>query len=510
MAPFWGLRGSRLHFAIWVEACFCVMIFGYNQSSAGGVLSDSTFNLQFPRMNTLSTTGSLQKENSRIQGTVVALYTLFGVFGALGCTFLGDILGRRQTIFLASAVQGVGAIIQCSSFAFAQFIVGRIVLGLGTGGIIATVSVWQSEVSKAENRGEHVSAFGIFCGSGIALALWVAFGMSYTQPSSVSWRFTLAFTLFLSFLVCISIFSLPESPRWLCKQDRWEEARETLGLLYDEDQSSEIVNKEIEDIRISLDRANKGSLGAMFKIGPQRVFHRVVIAAVAQIFLQMTGVNSITYYAPTIYQQQLHFGKTDSGLLAASSQLVLVIGACCCAWTVDRFGRRKLMIFSASSMSICFALIAGLTSQPDNPAALKAAVVFLYLYFFVYVLGFLGIPFLYASEIAPTHLRAATCGLSTAVSWLFNFLVAEVTPSAFDDIGWKYFIVYCCLNASFVPVIYFFFPETAKRSLEEIDEIFEASTSIFDTVSVARKLPRRHLAEFLREEKATEVSHIEA
>lgn len=68
MAPFWGLRGSRLHFAIWVEACFCVMIFGYNQSSAGGVLSDSTFNLQFPRMNTISTTGSLQKENSRIQG----------------------------------------------------------------------------------------------------------------------------------------------------------------------------------------------------------------------------------------------------------------------------------------------------------------------------------------------------------------------------------------------------------------------------------------------------------
>ncbi|KAJ6102953.1 hypothetical protein N7486_005380 [Penicillium sp. IBT 16267x] len=496
MAPFWGLRGSRLHFAIWVEACFCVMTFGYNQSAAGGVLSDATFNLQFPRMNTLSTTGSLQKENSRIQGTVVALYTLFGVFGALGCTFLGDILGRRKTIFLASVVQGIGAIIQCSSFAFAQFIVGRIVLGLGTGGIIATVSVWQSEVSKAENRGEHVSAFGIFCGSGIALALWIAFGMSYTQPSSVSWRFTLAFTIFLSFLVCISIFSLPESPRWLCKQDRWEEARETLGLLYDGDQngdqSGETVDKELEDIRISLNRANKGSLGSMFKMGPQRVFHRVVIAAVAQIFLQMTGINSITYYAPTIYHQQLHFG------------------AFCCAWTVDRFGRRKLMMFSASSMSICFALIAGLTSQPDNPAALKAAVAFLYLYFFVYVLGFLGIPFLYASEIAPTHLRAATCGLSTAISWLFNFLVAEVTPSAFDDIGWKYFIVYCCLNASFVPVIYFFFPETAKRSLEEIDEIFEASTSIFDTVSVAQKLPRRPLAEFLREEKGTEVSHVEA
>lgn len=104
------------------------------------------------------------------------MYTLFGVFGALGCTFLGDALGRRKTIFIASIVQAIGAVLQASSFAFEQFIIGRIVLGLGTGGLIATISVWQSEVSKAENRGEHVSAFGIFCGSGIALALWVALG----------------------------------------------------------------------------------------------------------------------------------------------------------------------------------------------------------------------------------------------------------------------------------------------------------------------------------------------
>jgi hypothetical protein len=149
--------------------------------------------------------------------------------------------------------------------------------------------------------------------------------------------------------------------------------------------------------------------------------------------------------------------------------------------------------------------MAGLTSNPDNKIALKAAVFFSFLYLFVYVLGFLGIPFLYASEIAPTHLRAAVCGLSTAVSWLFNFLVAEVTPVAFNDIGWRYFLVYFCLNAAFVPTIYFFFPETSQRSLEEIDQIFESSTSIFDTVSVAQKLPKRHLAEFLHEEKGVEV-----
>jgi sugar porter (SP) family MFS transporter len=433
------------------------------------------------------------------------MYTLFGVFGALGCTFLGDALGRRKTIFIASIVQAIGAVLQASSFAFEQFIIGRIVLGLGTGGLIATISVWQSEVSKAENRGEHVSAFGIFCGSGIALALWVAFGMSYTQPSSVSWRFTLIFTVFLAILVCSGIYQLPESPRWLSKKGRWEEAREILGLLYDEDPHGETVNQEIQDIQLSIERSSKGSIGAMFKMGPQRTFHRVVLAALAQVFLQMSGINSITYYAPSIYQNELGFSPTQASILAAASQFCLILGAFCCAYTVDRFGRRRLMLYSATGMSICFACMAGLTSNPDNKIALKAAVFFSFLYLFVYVLGFLGIPFLYASEIAPTHLRAAVCGLSTAVSWLFNFLVAEVTPVAFNDIGWRYFLVYFCLNAAFVPTIYFFFPETSQRSLEEIDQIFESSTSIFDTVSVAQKLPKRHLAEFLHEEKGVEV-----
>jgi MFS family permease len=349
-----------------------------------------------------------------------------------------------------------------------------------------------------------VSAFGIFCGSGLALGLWVAFGMSYTQPSSVSWRFTLMFSLFLGILVCSIIFKMPESPRWLSKMGRWEEARETLGLLYDEDPHAPSVNREIEDIRISLERGSKGGLGSMFKMGPQRTFHRVVLAATIQMFLQMSGVNAIAYYSPEVYEGELHFSSTEAGILAASSQFSMILGAFCCAYTVDRFGRRRLMLLSAAGMSICFAILAALTSQADNPAALKAAVFFLFLFYSIYVLGFLGIPFLYASEVAPTHLRAAVCGISTAVSWLFNYLVVEVTPIAFTNIGWKYFLVYCCLNATFVPLIYFFFPETSQRSLEEIDEIFESSTSIFDAVSVAKKLPRRHLAEFVQEENGAQ------
>lgn len=130
----------------------------------------------------------------------------------------------------------------------------------------------------------------------------------------------------------------------------------------------------------------------------------------------MTGVNSITYYASSIYESDLHFATKTAEILAAASQFAIILGSIVCSYTVDRFGRRTLMLFSASAMSICFALLTGLVSDPNNSGALKGAVFVLYLYYVVYTLGFLGIPFLYASEIAPAKQRAAICGLSTAVS----------------------------------------------------------------------------------------------
>jgi MFS family permease len=122
-----------------------------------------------------------------ILGTVVATYTLLGVFGALACTWLGDWLGRRKTIWISCLIQSIGCILMATSFQFSQFVVSRVVLGLGTGGIIATVSVWQAETAKASSRGEHVSSFGIFCGLGLIVALWLEFGCSYIV-SSASWR----------------------------------------------------------------------------------------------------------------------------------------------------------------------------------------------------------------------------------------------------------------------------------------------------------------------------------
>ena len=412
------------------------------------------------------------------------------MFGSVACIFLGDLLGRRKTIFIAGIVNGIGAIIQSTAFSLAQLIVGRALLGLGTGGIIATVSLWQSEVSKTENRGSHVSAFGVFTGAGLSLSLWVSLGMSFAQPNSASWRFPLVLSLLFSSLLSLFIFTLPESPRWLCKQGYWEEAREILALLHNEDLHGEAISRQVEEIKISLERAGNVSILGMFKMGPQRPLHRVILAATLQMFLQVSGINAVAQYTPIVFEQLLGFSSVDSQILAAASQFSMVLGAVCCSWTVDRIGRRKLMLTSATMMSICFACLSGLVAHPENIHGLKAATFFIYFYLFVYTLGFLGIPFLYASEVAMTQFRAPATGLATATSWLFNFIVAEVTSIGFASIGWKYFLVYCCINVVCVPTIYFFFPETTGRSLEEIDDIFLSSESIFDTIRVAKNLSK--------------------
>ena len=199
-----------------------------------------------------------------------------------------------------------------------------------------------------------------------------------------------------------------------------DDAAEVMGIMYDCDPQDPEVQTELRDMQLSMELNGDVSLWSMFKMGPQRTLHRVCLAAVIQIFLQMTGTNAVIYYSTTLFSAELGFTPTLSYILSGCLQFTLVIGSLICAHTVDRFGRRPLLLISATLTSISMACLAGTTSNPDNTAALKAGTFFVFFFETCYCLGFLGIPFLYASEVAPVHLRAAVCGVSTAISWLFK------------------------------------------------------------------------------------------
>lgn len=273
-----------------------IVSLGYNQSLLGGVLTLDAFQKQFQQISVADAAPQEKSRTSAIQGTVVALYAVGGLFGALGCIGLGDIFGRRRIIMVSSVVQLIGAVLLSSSFAFEQLIVSRIILGLGTGGLMATTPVWLSEISSTERRGANVSSTGLFAGLGATTALFVDFGMSFA-PGSVGWRFPAAVPVLLSSIILGFISVLPESPRWLIRKGRVAEARVVLTAMDEMSIGNAKIEGEIKEVQASLRLAGKGSLGQIFCMGPQRTIHRTMLAAMGLMFMQLTGFNAITFYS---------------------------------------------------------------------------------------------------------------------------------------------------------------------------------------------------------------------
>lgn len=176
--------------------------------------------------------------------------------------------------------------------------------------------------------------------------------------------------------------------------DRVEEAAEVMSIIHDSSADDEAIRKEIQDIQLSFETNASASLRAMLQMGPQRTFHRVCLAGIIQMFLQLSGTNAVIFYSTTLFELQLGFSPTVSRILAASLQFALLIGSIICSYTVDRVGRRKLLILSAALTTLSMACLAGLSANPNNTAALKAAAFFVFFYETCYCIGFLGIPFL--------------------------------------------------------------------------------------------------------------------
>jgi len=158
---------------------------------------------------------------------------------------------------------------------------------------------------------------------------------------------------------------------------------------------------------------------------------------------------------------------------------------------IERKGRRWLMLFGAAGQAATMAVLAGCTSHLSYGTGVGAATM-LFLFNSFFAVGWLGMTWLYPAEITPLGIRAPANAISTTANWIFNFVIVMITPPAFATIGYQTYIIFAVINGALIfPVVYFFYPETAYRSLEEMDEIFHKSTGWFDVVKVANDMPRR-------------------
>ncbi|KXL46638.1 hypothetical protein M433DRAFT_65491 [Acidomyces richmondensis BFW] len=472
-----ALRGKRLQLTLAITGAIAWVLQGYDQAVMNGLLTLPSFIATFPQINT--------------QGTAVALYEVGAAFGALTCFKIGDRFGRKRTAMGSCVVVLIGVLLQATAFQLPQLIVARIVTGLGVGSITATIPTWVGESAEAHNRGWLVMLEGSGAIFGVMFAGWLELGI-YFAPThkEVTWRFPIAFQAVFPIIVLCVIPFLAESPRWLLVKDRYAEGKAVLARLEDEPEDSEVVTARLQVVRNSLIADSQGHSNNPFARTPNKHLQRTFIAICVNILAQMSGINVITFYSNSIFQHDLGYSPILSRVISGCLQTWQFVTATSAVFLIERFGRRRLLLVGAALMAIANAGVAGLEANSYKSSTIAGcSLIFYFLAMAAFPIGLFLIPFMYSSEIAPLRVRSQITAMSSGSNWLFNFLIAEVTPVAFANIGWKYYLVFVCTNSLSVVFFYLFAPETKGRTLEDIDAFFLGSKNLFETVKVAKTMP---------------------
>ncbi|OQV11021.1 hypothetical protein CLAIMM_14927 [Cladophialophora immunda] len=443
---FFSLRGRKLQIAMLGLVVFPAYGFlGYNNVVMGGLVSNPSFIKQFPSTDTVHTTGAAKAQNARIEGTVVALYLVGAMFGALSCWKIGDRLGRLRTTMIGATSAIIGWIFESSSFSLGQLIVGRLVVGLGTGMISATVPIWQSECSPASHRGVIVVLEGTFSAVAIALCQWLELGFFFAETSA-TWRFPLAFPITFAMVILICAPMMPESPRWLVKHGRLDEARHIVSVLEDTNEESEIVTAAIEKMQYSLRLMSSAKFKDLLSNGDNRLLNRTLVAMFSTFSQQMSGIAVVGFYTVPILEDYMGLSQVKSRIVSASIYSLQLVCSIVTCFTVERIGRRKLMMIGIGGMGVMAGVLAGTTSRPENRACAIASTVAIFLFVASFGLGTFGVNYLYGAEVSPLAYRVPIYAVTATTLWSFNFLSTEVSPIAFATLESRYFIVYCALD----------------------------------------------------------------
>ncbi|KAJ5631715.1 Major facilitator superfamily domain general substrate transporter [Penicillium longicatenatum] len=483
---FAGMSGNMLSRTVTATATMGFLLFGYDQGVMSSIIDSNAFFTLLPQLN----------GNSTLQGTVTALYEIGCLIGAVFMLIFGDWLGRRKAIMSGAFIMILGVIIQVTSYhrhdPMVQFIIGRIVTGVGNGMNTSTIPTYQAECSRTSNRGLLICIEGGTIAFGTLIAYWIDFGASY-GPTDLVWRFPIAFQCIFGVFIIVGMAFLPESPRWLLTRERLEEGERVIAALQGQSIGSHEVTLQkniiLDSIRASGQVSKNTPFSAVFTGGKTQHFRRMLLGASSQLMQQIGGCNAVIYYLPILFKQSVGLTGRMPTILGGVNMVVYAIFATLSWFLIERVGRRKLFLYGTIgqmvSMIIVFACLI-----PGTTEAAKGAAVGLFTYIASFGATWLPLPWLYPAEISPIKTRAKANALSTCSNWLFNFLIVMVTPIMIAHISWGTYLFFAVVNACFLPIIYFFYPETARRSLEEIDLIFAKGYSEnISYVRAAKELP---------------------
>ncbi len=389
--------------------------------------------------------------------------------GAAVAGVLSDRLGRKKMLTISAILFLVSAVGTALPRDIATFIIFRIIGGVGVGAAAMSSPMYIAEISPARIRGRMVSVNQFAIVTGFLIVYFVNYFIALQGDSTwnqqVGWRWMFGSEALPAVLLLVLLSFVPESPRWLTKQNRSDEALEILTRVG----GTEYAKTELIEIKDALAHES-GSLKQLFQPGMRIV---LVIGIVLAVLQQVTGINVFLYFGTEIFKKM--GSQTNAALLQT-----VIVGAVnlsftiVAIWTVDRLGRRPLMMIGSAGMGISL-LALGLATYCQRTELWTLLFILGYIACFALSVG--PVTWVILSEIFPTRIRGRAMALATVCLWIANYVISQTFPMM-DENKWllaKFhgafpfwlYGVFCVVLLIFV---WRFVPETKGKTLEQIEK----------------------------------------
>jgi len=395
--------------------------------------------------------------NSLQEGWAVSVVLIGCMFGSGLAGTISDRIGRRRFMLISAVLFFVSAVGCAVPRTIVEFVVFRFVGGLGIGSAAVLAPLYIAEIAPARIRGALVSVNQMAIVTGILLAYFVNWIFAGAGPSN--WRYMYATGAIPSVFFFLLLLRVPESPRWLVKKGREDEARRVLARINTIDAAA----AEIRDIKATM-ALEKGSFRELFQPGFRRP---IFLAVVLAVFQQITGINAILYYAPRIFESAgfARMSAIGQSTIVGFTNMLFTIVAIVLA---DRIGRRPLLLVATGGMGVSLVLLGAAFKFQFLPPSALLFIILLYIAFFASAMG--PLVWVVMAEIFPIRMRGAAMGFATLILWFADFVVTLTFPVISDKLNASAaFWIYAAMCALDLVFMIFYLPETKGRTLEEIE-----------------------------------------
>ncbi|MGV6846143.1 MAG: sugar porter family MFS transporter [Lutibacter sp.] len=435
-----------------------------------------------------------------LKGFIVSSALLGALVGAAGAGLLSKFIGRKKSLIVAAVLfiisawgSGLPSMLPESTTLLVIF---RIIGGVAIGIASMNAPMYIAEIAPAKKRGNLVTFYQLAIVIGFFVVFLVTYfignGLSEADNIQYGWRQMFWSELVPAFLFLILLFFVPKSPRWLLLNKKSEEAKQVLHRIHGE----ELGNKELVEIKEAIEKDEKQEKVSVFT---KSLLPIVIIGTVLSVLQQFTGINAVLYYGADIFEQALGFGKEDilaQQILLASVNLVFTFIA---MFTVDKLGRKPLLIIGGFGMLIGFLMMgfslyfsqythinaAGTPTISPTEGMISLVGILLFIGSFAMSMG--PVVWVILSEIFPNKIRSAAMAIAVAGQWLANYFVSQTFPIIVESDAnklqmyggtWNNALPYFLFSGFIIIIILFvwkFIPETKGKTLEEMEAVFQKS-----------------------------------